>query len=350
MKVAFHFDADHERFDRNDGLPIIKEIFEKLTTAPGDLYLKIFTGNIDALDYLKGKDSREEVQKGIFLAPRPVWQCLNPNFIDYLYSNKIFVVAFEGINSRLRDELHNTLLNDDTYLGAQQIHEANPVHWVLYGASVIPMFRINGNSLSLLYSIGQEFEWDRALVANLRDDFSFDKIEFEEISVNHTILDNYSSYEHASRVANLSSMLYDHLNLLADQLMLKLTALAPELYMLMNETLIEFENLNEPNGLNKASAAARNVLEKLSVSIFSCAKEKAPKGSYLEQLMFYINLTSDQKRRDYLAAQLQDIDSCIALYSSDEAEADIDAIYEGGRLLTCLIVFICDMLSLCPDK
>ncbi len=347
MKVAFHFDADHERFDRYDGIPVIKEIFDKLLQEPTDIYLKIFTGNIDALDYLKAKNSREEIQKGIFLPPRPVWQALNPNFIDYLFDNKIFVVAFEGISSKLRDSLHNTLLNDDTYLGAQQIHEANPVHWVLYGASVVPMFRINGKKLSLLYAIGQEFEWDRAVIANLKNDFPFESIEFEEVSVTHTILDDYSSFEHASRVANLSSMLYDHLNLLADQLMLRLIQVAPDLYELMNDTFIEFESLESPQGLSKASIAGRNLLEKLSGRIVAKQALQVPEGNYLERLENFINHSATGSKRDYLAAQLHEIDACIKAYSSpDIFDKDVDTIYEGGRLLTCLIIFVGDIVAL----
>ncbi|NTW05708.1 MAG: hypothetical protein HGA27_06290 [Peptococcaceae bacterium] len=343
MKVAFHFDADHERFDRYDGIPVIKEIFDRLTQEPGELYLKIFTGNIDVLDYLREKDNREEIQKGIYRAPRPVWQSLNPKFMDYLYNNKIFVVAFEGINSRFRDILHNTLLNDDTYLGAQQLHEANPVHWILYGASVVPMFRINGKKLSLLYSIGQEFEWDRALVANLKSDFSFETIEFEEISVSHTILDNYSSFEHASRVVNLSNMLYDHLNLLADQLMLRLTNLAPELYGLMYDTIIEFESLDKPGGLQKAAVAGKNLLAKLAAHITN-QRDDNPED-YGGKILRHISGLAGENRQNYLRSQFQEIDSCILRFSSENIDNDLDAIYQGDRLLVCLIVFVNDLLE-----
>jgi hypothetical protein len=343
MKVAFHFDADHERFDKYDGIPVIKEIFDRLTQEPGELYLKIFTGNIDVLDYLREKDNRDEIQKGIYRAPRPVWQSLNPDFMDYLYNSKIFVVAFEGISSRLRDVLHNTLLNDDTYLGAQQLHEANPVHWILYGASVVPMFRINGKKLSLLYSIGQEFEWDRALVANLKSEFSFESIEFEEISVAHTILDNYSSFEHASRVVNLSNMLYDHLNLLADQLMLRLTDLAPELYGMMYDAIIEFESLDKPGGLQKAMAACKNLLGTLAVHL--AGNREDSQGDYGGVINRYISGLSGENRQSFLRVQFQEIDYCIEKFSSENVDSTLDAIYQGDRLLICLIVFVNDLLE-----
>lgn len=353
MKIAFHFDADHERFDRYDGIPVTKEIFRQLLQGDtANLHLKVFTGDIVALDYLKDKSNREEIWRGFFMPPRPVWQSLRPDFMDFLYNKKVFVVAFEGMGPRLRDKLHEALLNDDTYLGAQQIHEANPVHWVLYGASLVPLYRITGTSLRLFYTIGSENEMDEALAVNFRDDLPFSSIAFEEMAVSHTILDTYSSYEHASRVANLSTMLYDHLNLVADQVMLRLTDLAPDLYDRMHETLIEFEDLDNPGGLARAAVAGRKMLKVIAGRLSSSGEGGATfHEDYLDRLTAYIFERAGGTQRENLLSQLQDIKARIHKHvTSDRSMDDVDSLFEGGRLLLGLLIFICDIVLLGPPK
>ncbi|MFZ5633498.1 MAG: hypothetical protein ACOY40_11685 [Bacillota bacterium] len=349
MKIAFHFDADHERFDRDFGVPVLKEIFRLLLQQDTtNLHLKVFTGDIAALDYLRDKKNREELWRGFFMPPRPVWQSLRPDFMDFLYNKKVFVVAFEGMGARLRDIIHEGMLNDDTYLGAQQIHEANPVHWVLYGASLVPSYRITGSNLHLIYSIGSEDERDEGLAVNFRDELPFSNIVFEELSVSHTILDSYSSYEHAARVANLANKLYDHLNLVADQLMLRLTDLAPDLYDNMYATLTEFENVETSGDLARAALACRKMLEALAgkLSPPGDGPGAAPSG-YPDRLRARISEHAGGIGKDVLLAQLLDISARIKELGNADFEAySGDPSMEAGRLLMGLLVFIHDTIAL----
>lgn len=351
MKTAFHFDADHERFDRYYGLPVIKEIFRALLNQDtSSLHIKVFAGNICVLDYLRDKKNREELLRGLFTPPRPVWQSLRPDFIDFLFNRKIFTLAFEGMSARLRDTLHEVLLNDDTYLGGQQVHEANPVHWVLYGASLLPSYRIVGSNLRLFYSIGHGDEKDEGLAEDFRVDLPFSSVTFEELEVHHTILDSYSSYEHASRVANLSSKLYDHLNLLADQMMLRLTDLAPSLYQSMYETLTEFEDIETPEELTKAAQSCRKMLETMA-SQLSPPEDQPEKSdgksrsTYIDRLQEYISNTLSG---NVLLSQLEDINSRSykILDQTYRGTYNSDPRMEAGRLLIGLLIFINDVIML----
>ncbi|MFZ5648689.1 MAG: hypothetical protein ACOY30_13835 [Bacillota bacterium] len=351
MKIAFHFDADHERFDRYYGLPVIKEIFCLLLNRDtSNLHLKVFTGNICVLDYIRDKKNREELLKGLFTPPRPVWQSLRPDFIDYLFNRKIFVIAFEGMSARLRDTMHDALLNDETYLGAQQIHEANPVHWVLYGASLLPSYRIVGPNLRLFYSLGHGDEKDEGLAEDFRAELPFSTVTFEEMEVPHTILDSYSSYEHASRVANMSSKLYDHLNLVADQLMLKITDLSPNLYQDMYKTLTEFEDIDTSEELARAAISCRKMLEVLAdrLSPPESGPEAGSEGKtgQLDRLREYIARSGTES--DILLSQLQDITSRSfkILDQTYRGTYGDDPRMDAGRMLIGLLVFIHDVISL----
>ncbi|MHB8158187.1 MAG: hypothetical protein ACYDEQ_12460, partial [Desulfocucumaceae bacterium] len=351
MKIAFHFDADHERFDRYYGLPVVKEIFSLLLGKDtSSLHLKIFLGAICSLDYLRDKKNREELLRGLFTPPRPVWQSLRPDFIDYLHNRKIFVLAIEGISTRLKDYLHEALLNDETYLGAQQIHEANPVHWVLYSASLIPSYRLVGTNLRLFYSTGQGDEKDVGLAEDLKSFLPFSSVTFEEMEVHHTILDSYSSYEHASRIANLSSKLYDHLNLVADQLMLRLTGLDPGLYENMYSALTEFQDIETTEDLPRAALACRKMLEsladRLSPARIPKEESKSTRPDYAEKLRKYIADTDINK--EVLLAQLQDIAgrSYKILDDAYRGNSQGDPGLAAGRMLIGLLIFINDIVSI----
>ena len=349
MKIAFHFDADHERFDRYYGTPVIKEIFRALLNQDtSSLHLKVFAGNICVLDYLRDTKNHEELLQGLFAPPRPVWQSLRPDFIDFLFHRKIFTLAFEGMSARIRDMLHEVLLNDETYLGGQQVHEANPVHWVLYGASLIPSYRIVGSNLRLFYSSGHGDEKDQGMAEDLKIDLPFSSVTFEELEIHHTILDSYSSYEHASRVANLSSKLYDHLNLVADQMMLRLTDLAPGLYQNMYETLTEFEDIETPEELTRAAQACRKMLGFMSTRLSQPGvqpekNEAASDSDYIGQLREYI---AGSQSGSLLLSQLEDINSRSykILDQTYRGTFNSDPRLEAGRLLIGMLIFINDVI------
>lgn len=351
MKVAFHFNADHERFDRYYGIPIVREIFSLLLQQESsNLHLKIFAGDIVSLDYLRDKKNREELWRGFFMPPRPVWQSLRPDFMDFLYDKKIFVIAFEGISARIRDILHEALLNDDTYLGAQQVHEANPIHWVLYGASLIPLFRVSGTDLRLFYSVDFDEKKDKSLAENLSYGLPFNSVTFEELKVRHTILDSYSSYEHASRVANLSTILYDHLNLVSDHLMLRLTNMAPELYENILSLLTKFAEPDTSEKLIEAAKECRKSLnlmaEKLSPTLNNPAKTKETTTDvYYDKLKIYISENSKDALKEIILCQLQDIHIRINSYASKET-LDGNPCADAGRLIIGLLIFFNDLISL----
>jgi len=160
-------------------------------------------------------------------------------------------------------------------------------------------------------------------------------------------LDSYSSYEHASRVANLSTILYDHLNLVADQVMLKFTDMAPDLYDKMHQTIIEFGDLDNPGGLQRAAKACQKMLIILAGRFSPKDGSGDASDNYFKGIESYISGRTQGTEREYLLSQLQDItdriDSQLAFKSGID---EINPLFEGGRLLLGLIIFTCDVLML----
>ncbi|MEA3281981.1 MAG: hypothetical protein U9Q68_05395, partial [Euryarchaeota archaeon] len=150
MKVAFHFNVDLEGFRSYYGTPITETCFRILLAQdPSRLHFKIFRGDLLVSNYIHDAKKRDKLMRGLLRPPRPLWQSLHPDFPELILTHKIYVLVFEGMESKIRDVLHVSLEDDEAYFGAQQVHEANPIHWVLYGASLIPSYRLLGTELRL---------------------------------------------------------------------------------------------------------------------------------------------------------------------------------------------------------
>lgn len=157
MKVAFHFNADLEGFSGYYGTPIEEMCFRILLVQdPSRLHFKIFCGDLLISNYIRDAEKRDKLIRGLLRPPRPLWQSLHPNFPELILAHRIYVLVFEGMGSKIRDVLHTDLESNKAYLGAQQVHEANPIHWVLYGASLIPSYRLLGRELRLFLLHGRE--------------------------------------------------------------------------------------------------------------------------------------------------------------------------------------------------
>jgi hypothetical protein len=116
VNVAFHFNADAEKYRGYYGKPIQEMFFRLLLNASQrDVHLKIFCGDLLAWQYLGNAETRQRVL-GNLLGYDLRWKDIDPNeFGDALFSKRIYVLAVEGLTAALRDQIHLQLKMDDAY-------------------------------------------------------------------------------------------------------------------------------------------------------------------------------------------------------------------------------------------
>jgi hypothetical protein len=355
MKVAFHFNADLEGFSGYYGTPITETCFRILLAQdPSQLHFRIFCGDLLISDYIRDAEKRDELMRGLLRPPCPLWQSLHPDFSELMRTHRIYVLVFEGIGNKICDVLHTTLEDNEAYLGALQVHEANPIHWILYGASLIPSYRLLGKELRLFCPVGNKDARDEGMAEHWRK-LPFSSVTFENLGWRHTIFGAYDSYEHACRVADLSETLVDHLDGVADQVLLRLSDIAPPLPDMLYSAFQRLEHLETSEDLAQASLTCRRILENLADVVYPPRKElvngrRVGDKEYRNRLWAYISDCLSSREKELLLAELNDIGGRVdKLYDlSNKGIHDKVSLSEARRLLLGEVILLYDILTLSP--
>ena len=355
MKVAFHFNADFKGFRGCYGTPIKEMCFRVLLAQDtSQLHFKIFCGDLLISKYTQDAGKKDKLMRGLLRPPRPLWQSLHPDFPVLILTHRIYVLVFEGMGSKIRDVLHKDLERNEAYLGAQQVHEANPIHWILYGASLVPSYRLLGKELRLFYSMGVEDTRDESMVEHWCK-LPFSSVNFEDLGVRHTIFDAYDSYEHACHVADLSETLIDHLDGLADQVLLRLSDIAPQLHSMLYSAFQRLEHLETSEDLAQASLTCRRILENLADVVYPPRKElvegrRVTDKEYRNRLWAYISDCLSGREKELVLSELNDIGGRVdKLYAlANKGLHDKVIISEARRLLLGEVILLYDILTLSP--
>lgn len=355
MKVAFHFNADLEGFSGYYGTPIKEMCFRILLAQdPSQLHFRIFCGDL----LIRDAEKRDKLMRGLLRPPCPLWQSLHPDFSELMLTHRIYVLVFEGIGNKICDVLHTTLEDNEAYLGALQVHEANPIHWVVYGAYLVPSYRLLGKELRLFYSMGKKGTRDERMAEHWRK-LPFSSVTFEDLGVRHTIFDTYDSYEHACRVADLSETLVDHLNGVADYVLLRLSDIAPQLTDVLYSAFQRLEHLETSEDLAQASLTCRRILKYLADVVYPPREElvegrRVTDKEYRNRLWAYISDCHSGREKELLIAELNDVGGRVEKLDALANKGIHNKVSrsEARRLLLGVVILVYDILilSLPPMK
>lgn len=354
MNVAFHFNADAEEYGYSYGDPILQKFFRAmLESGVQDVHVKILIGDLLLQRLPRNLGDREEVAIRLLGLESPGWRSLNPiEFVRTVASHNVFVIAVEGLGRSLRDYLHQRFLSDDTYLGAIQINPANPLHWTLYIQYLPPRFRYLDQELRLFYVMGEVDNTDEETVRHWRA-FGFSRVSWEDLGARYTVFDEYTSYEHAKRVAELNDVLIDQFMLLVDEVLLRLGDLNPNLQNSLYSALKVLGQAETTEDLAHVSLSCRRFLGGLANALFP-PQDQPRKGrmvgreQYRNRLWAYIDDKVDGREAELLEAQLSDLGSRVDkvdALANKGLHADLDR-QSVRRLLVALVTVTHDLLTL----
>lgn len=183
----------------------------------------------------------------------------------------------------------------------------------------------------------------------------FSSVTFEDLGVKHTIFDAYDSYEHACRVTDLSEILVNHLGDLADQVLLRLSDIAPQIPDMLYSAFQRFEHLETSEELAQASISCRRILEDLADAVYPPRKElvkgrKVTDKEYRNRLWAYISDCLSSRDKELLLSELDDVgrrvDKIDAL--ANKGIHDKVSLSEVRRLLLGEVILLYDLLTLAP--
>lgn len=281
MKIAFHFDADHEDLGSFYGVSIRRAVFGTVVSSRTiDLHTKVFQGDIllsvQTMDVEKselGSIGRTNSERFIATVQRllnpgtHIWMTFTETTARKLISGNVFVILFESISFKDAQELDVTLRKTPWYLGAIQIDDTCGVHWVAYANAMIPSYRIIGRTIHLFWDGVIEDSKDTGHAEELNK-IGFQSVEFEALYGKFSIFDKYHDYQQARRIAELSSALTDELAMMADQVLTRYSDAAPELSNKLWAAIRSFERAEVAENYAQVAVSCRRVIEYVADEIF----------------------------------------------------------------------------------
>jgi hypothetical protein len=153
------------------------------------------------------------------------------------------------------------LKKDDAYLGALEIHAANPTHWGLYQHSLIPKYRFFNCELRVFYRAFEEAEGaDVVQIPDYLQKLPFRSVTREDLGVRHTIFDAYDSFGHAKRVAEVADSASQQLALVAGDVLLRVGDLNPQLIDALYAMLNAFRSIEAKEEVAHVALSCRRFL------------------------------------------------------------------------------------------
>jgi len=101
-------------------------------------------------------------------------------------------------------KLHDALTSDKSYLGLQAVDYAYNPHLVIYRNSLVPAYRVHGQSCTIFYFIGQDFCRNEEDFARMRQ-LGYE-VTWENRGAHNTYFDDYNTPEHFRQIENFRAV------------------------------------------------------------------------------------------------------------------------------------------------
>jgi hypothetical protein len=300
MKIALHFDADHNKFSGFYSYPIYDEIFGILLKHRKlNISSKIFVGDLSFLSHSQEKVTvkvnrsttstkyrfNEEkyfnlINSWLF-SEENNWKKFNEDELEKSLSQNIFVVCFESIDLRNAEYLFENLKNYDSFIGAIEINDSNKTHWTLYGQDLVPYAKIINKTLNLFYdNITGDY-----LDTEIQKEFislGFDSVTFKDLKLKYTVFDVYHNYEHARRIAEWKKGFGSSLAHIADNIVSELSDSAPDLGNKLWSALSTYDGAETNEQFAQVVTSCRRIFEYVTDCISPPKDEPSETGHSLK--------------------------------------------------------------------
>jgi hypothetical protein len=294
MKAAFHFKCTEirERYDRL----FYKIVFTNLLNLKENFVsTKVLIGDLSTYDYINKFDISYDFLNYLFQMEEDTWKRINSEKVQYFIEQDVFVICFETIQRELANKLHNSLLNEEHYLGAYEIDNTVELHWWLYGECIGAKFRILNRDLNILIdnNEAEELEYADELIAFFRT-IPFDNVNTELSNYRYSIFDGKHNYENAKRATEWKKGAESLFTTITDEIIAKLTDTAPDLTDKLWAINQSFFNAQTGEQYAQAMTSCRRVFEYITDCLFPSTNEivdghSLKKDKYKNRLIEFAN-------------------------------------------------------------
>lgn len=286
MKIAFHFDSQDESLALFYGNDIQKKVFNTILKHRNlNVNSKVFTGDLLMMMIASDRKEISETQftqtfnedkyREIFyhwLNPKNViWKRYSDLGIERSIGTDIHVLCFESIDLKTAEIINDELSDYPSYLGAIEVDDSSQLHWTLYSQFLVALGRLHNDEFNLFHQSEDDIE---DVMINDYDDFGFKKVSPECLNGRYTIFDTYSNFEQARRIAEWKRNSGGLLAFIADEIISKLSDIAPDVGNKLWSALKTFEDSETNEQLAQVTASCRRIFEYVVDCIFPPSNEK----------------------------------------------------------------------------
>jgi len=299
MKIALHFNANHNEFNGMYGYAIYSKIFSVLLANRtlnisskifvGDLLFMHYsrevveeqtTGNTTRTSYKVNEEKYLTLINNWLYSEENNWKRFNDEKLDLVWNHNVFAVCFESVDLRNAEYLFENLKSYEPFIGAMEINDGNKVHWLLYSEALIPYARISNRKLNLLHDY-QSDDFDTEMQKEYIE-LGFENVQFEDLKMRYTIFDKYHNFEQARRIAEWKKGFGSSLAYIADNIVSELGDTAPELGNKLWSALNTYDSAETNEQYAQVVTTCRRIFEYVTDCIFPPQDEPSDTGNSLK--------------------------------------------------------------------
>ena len=358
MHLALHFDPRNA--PGTYGPVFDSPTFRTLLRIPSArLHVRIRHGNL-----LIGeipKLTPEQLATALLDDEQPSWTGFNPASLAALMkATHPWVLAVEGLAASDAKRVTLGLRRESEFFaGSLVLNLANPVHWALYEAHLPLAYRVYGRELRLLHTsfdVAAGDERDHGWADGWRESGLFASVQWEDVGLRDTILDELHTYEHVRHRVELEELLSGHLAALAADALLRCSSLDPGLSERLHAAFKSFEFHDSSEQLAQVALSCRRFIERLADVLYPPGPDRADgrkvgPAEYRNRLWAYVEDHLDSTDEAVVLAGLTDLGDRIDRLDQ-LANKGVHADYMDPRaihrLLISLVVLSSDVLSMAP--
>jgi hypothetical protein len=349
MRMAFYFDA--AAFGGNYAIGSYELFFGCLRRYEGrSPHLLVAVGDLsgNSLSNDSGTPVEDIYRRMIY--GHPVWADVE---IDDLLVRNVFVMAVDGCSLDLRDWLHACLRDHGSYLGASQAIDSEPIHWALLREGLAAYFRVVDGGVRMFFnsaSLNSDEDRDEAVAGEIAR-FGFGAVQWED-NYGEGLIFGADTFGYWRRRAQLQPFAEHRLEALADDVLMRLNAINPDLSEELHAALEALSRAERPPQFAQALLSCRRVLEQLADDLYPAKKSSSgvrlDKQSYLNRLTQFVvealpeDLESQRLIEDLHRRMRTWVDSCSAGIHAGAGGK------QSQRLAGELLEILRDLVSLKP--
>jgi hypothetical protein len=298
MNIALLFDCTLPEYGGIYKWPINNKVFSTGIIQASGRHMKAWIGDVLIYSYAETLADYHALCDRVYFTHK--WARLHEARLRATFwHSTVYTLLFENMTRDIANKLHDALTSDNGYLGLQAVDYAYYPHLIMYRNSLVPSYRVHGQSCTIFYFIGQDFcrnEEDFSRMQQLGYD-----VAWEYRGAHNTYFDEYNTPEHFQQIENFRAVVAPHIGENeADELVMVLEDLNPGLFNALGAAMDALEHARTEEHVAQVAVSGRRYLEQLADVLFPAQDNehngrKVGKAEYRNRIWAFIadNAASD---------------------------------------------------------